>query len=279
MKPLRAALLASAAAFAATILGPPPAPAAAEESCPNVALPPAGLPHVKDALKRDGHFLVVALGSSSTQSYMASDAGHSYPSVLQARLAAALPNAHVAVLNRGIGGQDATEEIARLESDAIAVRPSLVVWQLGANGVLRRSDPEIFKRLVVAGVKRLQQAGMDVILMDNQRAPRILAHPEHIRIDQALADAAAGTGASLFSRGTLMDGWRREGQPYDRFISADGLHHNDLGYRCVAEALAASILAGLSAPVVAPPPPPQPNVQARSSYAPSPAGVAIPSSR
>lgn len=236
--------------------------ARAEDACPTATLPPVGLPHSKAALKRDGRLLVVALGSSTTQSVGASDAGRSYPAVLQSALSAALPNAHVAVINRGIGGQDAAEEVARLESDAIAMRPALVVWQVGANGVLRRSDPEIFKRLVTSGVKRLQQAGIDVVLMDNQRAPRILALADHGKIGQALADTAAATGASLFSRATLMDVWKREGRSYDLYISGDGLHHNDLGYRCVAQALASTVVAGLSEPVVAPPPAPNPNLTA-----------------
>ena len=251
---MRVALLALAALLAAPGLR-------AEEACPTAPLPPVGLPHSKDALKRDGRLLVVALGSSTTQSVAASNSGRSYPAVLQSTLSAALPNAHVAVINRGIGGQDAAEEVARLETDAIAVRPALVVWQVGANGVLRRSDPDLFKRLVTAGVKRLQQAGIDVVLMDNQRAPRILALPDHGKIDQALADASATTGASLFSRATLMDTWKRDGSPYDLYISGDGLHHNDLGYRCVAQALAATVVAGLNQPVVAPPQP-APNLTA-----------------
>jgi lysophospholipase L1-like esterase len=91
----------------------------------------------------------------------------------------------------------------------------------------------------------MQKAGIDVVLMDNQRSPRIQAAPEHLAIDQATAEVAAETGAGLFSRGALMDGWQREGVPYDRFVSPDGLHHNDIGYRCLAEAVAHSIARGL----------------------------------
>jgi acyl-CoA thioesterase-1 len=208
-------------------------------------LPPVAVPHLRAAMKADEPLLIAALGSSSTQSLMASDPAHSYPAVLQTELSAFLPHRHVAVINRGIAGQDASEEVARLDSDVIALRPQAVVWQVGANGVLRGTQPSLFRRLVTAGIKRMQSAGIDVILMDNQRAPRILAAPAHLAIDQALADIAVDTGASLFARSALMDGWRNEGRPYDLFISSDGLHHNDLGYRCVATALAGSIAAGL----------------------------------
>ena len=53
---------------------------------------------------------------------------------------------HIAVLNRGIGGQDAPEELARLQADVIAVRPQLVIWQVGANGAMRNADPAEFRR-------------------------------------------------------------------------------------------------------------------------------------
>ena len=72
---------------------------------------------------------------------MASDSAHTYPAILQTALNKALPGAHFAVINRGIGGQDAPEELARLDSDAIAVHPQLVIWQVGANGAMRHADP------------------------------------------------------------------------------------------------------------------------------------------
>lgn len=221
------------------------APAQSREGCPQAGVPPVVVPNLRRAVSEGAELVIVAIGSSSTQGVMASSRAQSYPAVLQAELAKALPDSHVAILNRGIGGQDAAEEAPRLESDVIMARPSLVIWQVGANGVMRRTDPAIFKRLVSAGVRKLQAAGTDVILMDNQRAPAILNSPDHAKIAQALAEVAVETEASLFSRNTLMDEWERDGHPPSLFISADGLHHNDRGYRCVATALSAAILDGL----------------------------------
>ncbi len=82
--------------------------------------------------------------------------------------------------------------------------------------------------------------------MDNQQSPKLLAKADEPVFDQTLAEVAAETGAALFSRRALMRGWRREGAPLTEFIAADGLHHNDRGYLCVAEALAQEILAGLA---------------------------------
>ena len=233
----------AAAVCAAALLAPVSAWSTA--GCPRSATPPLVLPGVKAALAANAEITVVALGSSSTQGAHASNIAHSYPAVLQAELSAALPRAHIAVLNRGVGGQDVAEMLPRLERDALQAQPTLVIWQVGANGAMRRADPVVFRDMVESGVMRLRGAGVDVVLMDNQRAPAILASPEHLRIAQALADIAAKTGAGLFGRGQLMDQWQRDGHPYADFVSTDGIHHNDAGYRCVAKALAGAILQGL----------------------------------
>ena len=224
------------------------APAHAETPCPAAPLATLRLPHLRAALATGNEALIVALGSSSTEGAMASDPGHDYPAVLQATLAGALPDQHVAVLNRGIGGQDAPEELARLQTDVIAVRPQLVIWQVGANAAMHRANPTEFARLVTEGVHRLQEAGIDVVLMDNQHCPRVDATPEGVLLDRVLGTIAKTTGAGLFSRAALMDTWQHEGAPTVRFISTDGLHHNDRGYACVARTLAADIVAAVRQP-------------------------------
>ena len=218
-------------------------PAAAEE-CPATNINFGPLTHTAEMLAKNGELTIVAFGSSSTQGWMSTDAAHTYPAVLQSALSDALPNAHVAVINRGVGGQDAAEELPRIDSDVAALKPSLVIWQVGANGALRNTDPDIFRRLVMTGIDRLQADGIDVLMMDNQRAPMILATPEHARIDQILRDIADEKHTALFRRGELMAQWESAGLPADHFISSDGLHHNNLGYRCIALAVAQGIVRG-----------------------------------
>lgn len=219
--------------------------------CPAANVAPLVLPRVTEALSRNAELTIVAFGSSSTQGWHSSTIAQSYPAVLQAELSAALPAAHVAVINRGIGGQDAAEMVPRIEADVLDVRPTLVIWQVGANGAIKDRDPDNFRRLVIDGVRMLKDAGIDVVLMDNQRAPVIQAAPHHLQIDQALVEISTRTATGLFDRGGLMDEWQRSGHPYEQFISEDGVHHNDLGYRCIARALASAILDGLKQPPAA----------------------------
>jgi lysophospholipase L1-like esterase len=222
-------------------------PAFAAGVCPAAPAAPIVLPHLRSALLHGEQAIIVALGSSSTLGVMASDLAHSYPAVLQQTLSLELADSHIAVINRGIGGQDAREELARMANDVLAIRPQVVIWQVGANGALRNSDPELFRDRVTTGVRMLQATGVDVVLMDNQQSPRLLARPEEPVMDAELAQAAKDTGAALFSRRALVQAWDRAGATPAEFIATDGLHHNDRGYHCVATALARSIVAGLAA--------------------------------
>jgi len=73
----------------------------------------------------------------------------------------------------------------------------------------------------------------------------LLAKSDEPAFDQALAQVASDTGAGLFSRRALMLAWHRDGAQLAEFIAADGLHHNDRGYRCVAQSLGQAILAAV----------------------------------
>jgi lysophospholipase L1-like esterase len=227
-------------------------PAFADETCPAAHdLPVPRLPHTRLALATNQPILIVALGSSSTRGWMATDVGHSYPAILQRLLNENVPHASVAVINRGIGGQDAPEELTRMDADVLAIRPQLVIWQAGANGAIRDAPPTTFKKLMQQGITKLKAAGVDVILMDNQRSPRILAAPDHVQVETAMREVAAATGVNMFSRGALMDQWAAAGAPNEDFVAPDGLHMNNRGYFCLATALGDVIATALRQPLAA----------------------------
>lgn len=189
---------------------------------------------------------IVAVGSSSTQGIGASGSEFTYPVRLEALLRAALPGIHVKVINRGVGGEDAAQNIARFDADVLALRPAIVIWQVGANMAMRQGDPLRFRTLVERGIDLLRSDGADVILVDSQAAPGVLAAPRNQDFIAAVGDAARARDVGLFPRFALMEGWRaRNGTLAEGLIGPDRLHHTDAGYACFAEGLAAMILAGL----------------------------------
>lgn len=224
--------------------------AALAETCPRVPVSSLhGLTATRAAVAAGKPVTIVTLGSSSTEGSGASAPDRTYPARLAAALTTALPRRQVQVINAGKGGQEADQMAARLEADVLAHAPTLVIWQAGANGALRGHDVAAFRAVMEAGVARLRAAGVDVVLMDNQRAPRVDAAPGHDAFDTALAEIARSGQAALFSRGRLMDRWIHAGRPLAEFVGGDGLHHTDLGYACLGAALADALVPTLTPPV------------------------------
>jgi acyl-CoA thioesterase-1 len=223
---------------------------AQEAKPPGCAAAPSDLAAIKPTLSHTAARIeqaraatIVAVGSSSTQGVGATEPRLSYPSQLEADLAAHLPGVAIHVLNRGKGGEDAEEELARLRRDVIAEHPDLVIWQVGTNAVLRRDDLESDEVLLRRGVDLLKESKAEIVLMDLQYAPRVVERRSTAEMEQLIAEIAEHTGVGLFRRFGLMQYWRATRQPESpALVGIDGLHMTDAGYGCLAAALANALV-------------------------------------
>jgi len=216
--------------------------------CPPMPTQALSLPRTRAALAAGTPLRILAFGSSSTEGTGATWPDATYPEQLEQRLRAALPGRNVTVLNRGRGGQEVAEMLLRLRADVLALSPTLVIWQVGVNAALRGLDAREFSAKLEQGLDELRASGIETLLMDSQVAPQILNAPERLHIQQAMYAVAADRRVPIFSRFALMRGWEAQGMPNSAVIGPDGLHHNDLGYACLASALSQSILAAIQAP-------------------------------
>ena len=134
-----------------------------------------------------------------------------------------------------------------------AEKPDLVLWQVGTNAVLRDQPSSGSATLIREGVARMKALGADVILIDAQFAPRILAKAGNDAMLGLLADTAQETRVGLFPRFAVMRRWREvQNIPFEAFLAPDGLHMNDWSYACIARLLGDAIVeaATRSSPVV-----------------------------
>lgn len=186
---------------------------------------------------------IVAIGSSSTAGAGASSAAASYPSRLSNELNRRLPGRSITVLNRGIGGEEISHMLARFPEQVLQENPDLVLWQLGTNAVLRDHPLAPPASLLRQGLHQLNAAQADVILIDPQFAPKVLAKVEIAPMIDLIARAAQEERANLFHRFAIMRYWHDiAGIPFAVFLSADQLHMNDWSYACFARLLATSII-------------------------------------
>lgn len=244
-------LLRSATALAAATAAAAFVPAHAQNASPDpgctapaeivrIARP---LNHVAQRLAAAQPLTIVAIGSSSTAGAGASSRDHSYPSRLAVELKALFPRAQIHVINRGIGGEEARNMVARFDRDVFAEKPDLVLWQVGSNSVLRDRPLRQANATLREGLTRLRAFDADVVLINPQYAPKVIAKHHNVEQMVDLIDATAKeTDVDLFRRFAVMRYWRlTKGLPFSAFVSRDGLHMNDWSYGCLAKLLAGAI--------------------------------------
>lgn len=201
---------------------------------------------------------IVAMGSSST-------AGRAdvvpYPYRLEMYLRQNYPNVRIDVFNRGIGGQEANEELDRFERDIFHDDPALVIWQVGTNAVFHNDKYEVkdVGEKIEEGVARLSARGLEVLLIDPQYTTKMLwddraeLSDEMVRLIRTAADNA---GVNLFQRWALMRHWHVQNNvSLEQMIDPtdpDQLHQSDWSTQQVSVALKNAIVKAAAPPLAAP---------------------------
>jgi acyl-CoA thioesterase I len=184
---------------------------------------------------------ILAIGSSSTEGVGASSPANAYPARLEAELEKRT-GVDFDVRNAGVGGELAPKTLERLKSALKSGWARLVIWQVGTNDAIAGVDEALFRATVESGVAAARAAHVPLVLIDPQFT---LACPDAARYERYVA-IVDGVGAEdhvpVLSRYAGMKGWRvKYAKALGSLMSGDGLHMNDLGYRCLAHALADAI--------------------------------------
>ena len=208
------------------------------------------LPRVANKLAAGQPLKIVAIGSSSTAGAGASKPELNYPNRLHAELAASFPRQKITMVNRGINGEEIGDMLRRFDNAVIAEKPDLVLWQLGTNSVLRDHPFDGRGASIREGLEKIKRVGADVVLIDPQFAPKVIAKPDAEKMVRLIGVTAKAENVDLFQRYEVMRSWRDADKiGFDTFVSADGLHMNDWSYGCLAKSLAVAIVEAATRPV------------------------------
>jgi len=209
------------------------------------------LQHIAQKISAGEPITIVAIGSSSTSGAGASSPAATYPSRLAVELQEHLPRLSITVLNRGVGGEEVAEMLKRFDTAVIAAKPDLVIWQLGTNSVIRGHKLADHGALIVAGLAKIRAIGADVVLIDPQFAPKVIAKPEAEDMVALISTTAKRENVDLFRRFDVMRHWRDvDHLGFETFVSADGLHMNDWSYACMAKGLGNAIVEAAQRPIM-----------------------------
>ena len=187
---------------------------------------------------------VLAIGSSSTVGVGASSPSAAYITKLETSLEGSLKGMDFDVVGRGLSGEVAQGAADRMKREVEETRPDLVVWQVGTNDALRHVSIDSFKNCLRTTLAWLAENKIDVVLIDPQYGDALTKDEYYEKVVAALAEVAREARVLLVDRFEAMRELHRErGDLF--YLSADQLHPNDRGHRCMAEQLARAIVGGL----------------------------------
>jgi acyl-CoA thioesterase I len=255
VKPLAALFVFVSIAFASIVL---PLSANAEPQGTPPCNPPQDLVRLSAPLKQVARKIasgepitIVALGSSSTAGAGASSSTASYPSQLVADLKRRFPTHEITMINRGVNGEEVPDMLKRFDTAVIASKPDLLLWQLGTNSLIRDHAMEDPGASIREGLDKMRAIGGDVVLVDPQYVPKVLAKPQAAQMVDFIAATAKRENVGLFRRFDVMKRWvENDHLPFTTFVIADGLHLNDWGYHCMAKGIAMAITEAATRPVL-----------------------------
>ncbi len=192
---------------------------------------------------------VLAIGSSSTEGIGATSPANAYPARLEDELSQE-NGIVVDVRNAGIGGELAAKTLQRLKVALKTGWAKLVIWQVGTNDALVGVDETLFRATVESGVEAARAAHVPLVLIDPQFMLKAPDEARYERFVKIVDDVGLRDHVPVVARYAMMK--RRGAKEVRSLLSRDGLHMNDLGYRCLAHAIAQEIEKGAGAAAVAP---------------------------
>jgi lysophospholipase L1-like esterase len=199
---------------------------------------------MRRAVRSKHHIKVLAIGSSSTVGVGATSPSATYVARLETSLEGSLKGLGIDVVGRGLSGEVAQGAADRMRREVEETKPDLVVWQVGTNDALRHVSIDKFKSCLKTTLTWLADSKVDVVLVDPQYGEVLTKDRHYEQVVAAVAEVAREQRVLLVDRFEAMRELQRErGDPF--YLTADNLHLNDRGHRCMGEQLARAIVGGL----------------------------------
>ena len=194
----------------------------------------APLAFTRAKLLAGGTLRIVAFGSSSTTGF--GTFGSPFPDVMKQQLLRLHPSVKIQLINSGRIMEDLGDNVARIDRDVLRYKPDLLIWQIGTNDVVWRGIADRAEEILSKSVRRIKATGTDVVLLDLQYAPLVLASSRYVRMEKIIADVAGQQKVGHFPRFILMK--RAVDAGVTSLVAWDGLHNSADGHICIGVALA-----------------------------------------
>lgn len=204
----------------------------------------APLRSVRRAILEKRPARVVSFATSSLVGAHAASPIASYHTRLERDLEHVVDGLEVEMFARGQAGAVAEDAAERLKAEVAALRPDLLVWQVGTSDAAARLDAEGFANRLRKTLNWLAAHEIDVVLIDPQYVERLSDDAGYTGIVDRIAAVASEKRVLRINRYDAMADLARA-HPGWSGLASDRFRLADVGYRCAAEYTAGAIAAGV----------------------------------
>jgi hypothetical protein len=224
--------------------------AKASQTCPSpegMLKPGIQLPGLAKQLKNVDEARILIYGTASITGAGIGKPGASFPEQFAGFLKKNFPASRINVLIRSRQGETASQMVENMQASVLSEKPHLVIWQTGSVDVVKGVDINAFGGSLEKGLDILQQAGIEVALIDQQYNPHIAPLNNVEEYQDYMEGIAKGRNVLLFPRFELMRYWATSGHfPFDETAPADRRKIAAAVHACIGQLLSEMVSEALS---------------------------------
>lgn len=212
----------------------------------------SALPNVAAALRLRKQIKILAFGTSSSAKLGTMRRGHTEET--RQILQRAITGLNVTMVNRGVGGELASQAAERIQNEVALNEPDMIIWQVGTEDALAYTPLAELETTITDTVRWLKQHNVDVVLVGLQYVDR-MERDEHYRAVRQLLNKISTSEKDVMvvrryeAQRQLAKAQLNNSNPFQ-----DEFERSEAGYVCLAQYLAQAITIGIFGERDRPPP-------------------------
>ena len=193
-------------------------------------------------IRRGEPVRIVCFGDSVTGVYYHSGSRRAYTDMLGHALKQSHRRANVTMVNAGISGHTTVNALARIETDVLAHKPTLVTVMFGLND-MTRVPLETYQENLVTIIRKCRAVGAELVLCTPNNVIDTSSRPTEKLLEycQVVRQVARDQDVALWDCYNAFEQLRRRDAFAWRMLMSDEIHPNMDGHKRIAEGMARRI--------------------------------------
>jgi len=193
-------------------------------------------------IRRGEPVCIVCFGDSVTGVYYHTGSRRAYTDMLGLALKQAHRRANVTMVNAGISGHTTVNALARIDTDVLAHKPTLVTVMFGLND-MTRVPLETYQKNLVTIIRKCRAVGAELVLCTPNNVIDTSSRPTEKLLEycQVVRQVARDQDVALWDCYNAFEQLRTRDAFAWRMLMSDEIHPNMDGHKRIAEGMARRI--------------------------------------